>query len=122
MTKYHVKNWPAYEAALRKRGDVTVWFDEDAITAWNAVPSGCSGGQRRYSDLAIVTALTLRVVFHLPLRQTAGFVASLIRMLGLNLEAPDHTTAGRPRRPDHSTWTGRSQSRQCPLGSTAAYG
>ncbi len=88
-TKYRVKNWPAYEASLRKRGDITVWFDEDAINAWNASPSGRPGGQRRYSDLAIVTALTLRTVFHLPLRQTEGFVASLIRLMGLDLMTPD---------------------------------
>ena len=59
-TKYRVKNWPAYEAALRKRGDVTLWFDEDALAAWNASPSGRAGGQRRYSDLAILTALSRR--------------------------------------------------------------
>ena len=57
-TKYRVMNGPAYEAALRKRGDVTLWFDEDARAAWNASPSGRPGGQRRYSDLAILTALT----------------------------------------------------------------
>jgi hypothetical protein len=94
-TRYRVKNWPAYEAALRKRGDITVWFDEDAIDAWNAPPGGRPGGQHRYSDLAIVTALTLRTVFHLPLRQTEGFVASLIWMMGLDLETPDHTTLSR---------------------------
>jgi hypothetical protein len=97
-TKYCVKNWAAYEAALRKRGDITVWFDEDAIDAWNAPASGRAGGQRRYSDLAIVTALTLRSVFHLPLRQTEGFVASLIRIMGLDLETPDHTTLSRRSR------------------------
>ena len=56
--KYRVKNWAAYEAALRKRGDVTLWFDEAAIDAWNAPTSGRPGGQRRYSDLAIVTSDT----------------------------------------------------------------
>ena len=94
-TKYRVKNWPAYEAALRKRGDVTLWFDDDALAAWNASANGRAGGQRRYSDLAILTALTLRTVFHLPLRQTEGFVASLIRVMGLDLETPDHTTLSR---------------------------
>jgi hypothetical protein len=94
-TKYRVKNWPAYEAALRNRGDVTVWFDEDAINRWNVSPSGCPGGQRRYSDLAIVTALTLRTVFHLPLRQAEGFLRSLIRLMRLELKTPDHTTLSR---------------------------
>ena len=44
-TKYRVKNWPAYEAALRKRGDVTFWFDDDALVscptsrnAWSRSP------------------------------------------------------------------------------------
>ena len=97
-TKYRVKNWAAYEAALRMRGDVTLWFGEDAINAWNAPTSGRPGGQRRYSDLAIVTALTLRLVFHLALRQTEGFVASLIRLMGLDLDTPDHTTLSRRNR------------------------
>ncbi len=59
-TKYRVKNWAVYEESLRRRGDITVWFDEDAIDAWSAPPSSCLRGQRRYSDLAIVTVLTLR--------------------------------------------------------------
>ena len=94
-TKYRVKNWAAYEAALRKRGDVTLWFDEDAIDAWAAPATGRPGGQRRYSDLAIVTAMTLRAVFHLGLRQTEGFVASLVRLMDLDLSTPDHTTLSR---------------------------
>jgi hypothetical protein len=93
-----VKNWPTYDAALRNRGDITIWFDAESICAWNAGPSGRPGGQLRYSDLAIVTALTLRTVFHLPLRQTEGFVTSLIALMGLNLQTPDHTTLSRRQR------------------------
>jgi hypothetical protein len=44
-TKYQVRNWPAYEAALRRRGDITFWFDENAINAWNAP----AGGRPRWS-------------------------------------------------------------------------
>jgi hypothetical protein len=77
-TKYRVKNWPAYEAALRKCGDITFWFDEEAIDAWRGPRSGRPGGQHRYSDLAIVTVWTLRAVFHPALRQSEGFVASLV--------------------------------------------
>ena len=97
-TKYRVKNWAAYDISLRERGDITVWFDEEARGAWNAPPSGRPGGQRRYSDLAIVTALTLRTVFHLALRQTEGFVASLIVLMDLSLKTPDHTTLSRRNR------------------------
>ena len=94
-TKYHVGNWPAYDRALVQRGDITVWLAPDAIAAWEAVGVGNRGGQRQYSDLAIETALTLRLIFHLPLRQTEGFLTSIFGMLGLDLSAPDHTTLSR---------------------------
>ncbi len=94
-TKYKVTNWAEYDEALRRRGEVTVWFDEDAADAWNEPPSGRPGGQRRYSDLAIVTSLTLRAVFHLALRQTEGFVSSLICLMALDLKTPDYTTISR---------------------------
>ena len=57
-TKYRVANWAAYNQALVRRGDVTVWVSSDAIAAWTPGRSGRRGGQRRYSDLAIETALT----------------------------------------------------------------
>jgi IS5 family transposase len=53
------------------------------------------GGQRRYSDLAIETGLSLRLLFHLPLRQAEGFLNSLFAMMNLELSAPDHTTLSR---------------------------
>ena len=91
-TKYRVGNWREYERGLRNRGDVTVWFSEEAIAAWTPPGNGRCGGQQRYSDLAIETALTLRVVFHLPLRQAEGFVGSLLHLMGLDCGVPDHTT------------------------------
>ena len=63
-------NWAAYDIALRQRGSLTVWFTEAAIAAWKAEPRCTRGGQPRYSALAITTALTLRAVFRLALRQT----------------------------------------------------
>ena len=62
-------NWAAYDIALRQRGSLTVWFTEAAIAAWKAEPRCTRGGQPRYSALAITTALTLRAVFRLALRQ-----------------------------------------------------
>ena len=96
--RYRVGNWQAYERGLRARGDVTVWFAEEALSAWTPPPTRRRGGQQRYSNLAILTALSLRMLFHLPLRQTEGFVASLLRLMALDLNAPDHTTLSRRNR------------------------
>ena len=87
-TKYRVANWPAYNQALVRRGDVTVWLSSEAIAAWTPRRSGRRGGQRRYSDLAIETALTLRLLYHLPLRQAEGFLHALFEMMRLDLSAP----------------------------------
>ena len=94
-TKYRVGNWREDERGLRNRGDVTIWFSADAVGAWTPPKTGRRGGQQRYSDLAILTSLTVRLVFHLPLRQTEGFVASLLRLMDLDVSAPDHTTLSR---------------------------
>ena len=55
--KYHVRNWAEYNEGLRRRGDLTVWFDEDAIANWKAGKTGKPGGQRVYSDMEIETGL-----------------------------------------------------------------
>ena len=90
-----VTNWAEYDAALRQRGSLTVWFTEEAIAAWHAEPRTTPGGQPHYSDLAIMTALTLKAVFRLALRQTEGLIGSIIGLLGLDLSVPDHTTLSR---------------------------
>ena len=80
---------------MRQRGSLTVWFTEAAIAAWHAEPRTTPGGQPHYSSLAIATALTLKAVFRLALRQTEGLIGSIIRLLGLDLSVPDHTTLSR---------------------------
>jgi hypothetical protein len=90
-----VTNWPDYEASLRQRGSLTVWFTEEAIAAWAAAARTTRGGQPWYSPLAILTALTLRAVFRLAFRQTEGLIGSIIGLLGLTLRVPDHTTLSR---------------------------
>ena len=90
--KRRVTNWSAYNEALRQRGSLTVWFTDEAIAAWKAAPRTTPGGQPHYSDLAITTALTLRAVFRLPLRQTEGLIGSVLQLLGLDLSVPDYST------------------------------
>ncbi|MFT5286540.1 MAG: hypothetical protein ACI8TQ_002709 [Planctomycetota bacterium] len=97
-TKYRVTNWNQYDKALVRRGDITLWISEDAIDAWTPKASGKRGAPQRYSDLAIETALTLRLVYGLPLRQAEGFLRSLLNIMGLDLDAPDHTTLSRRSR------------------------
>ncbi len=92
---YRIRNWSEYEAGLRRRGDLTVWLSDDAINSWRALPSGKPGGQRTYATVAIEAALTIRMVFHLPLRQTEGFLRSLAEMLEVEIPIPDHTTLSR---------------------------
>lgn len=96
--KRRVTNSAEYDAALRRRGSLTVWFTEAAVAAWRAAPRSTPGGQASYSDLAIMTALMLRAVFRLALRQTEGLIGSILQLLGLDLPVPNHTTLGRRAR------------------------
>src|SRR3954447_15428068 len=105
---HKVTNWPAYDASLRQRGSLTIWFTDEAIEAWAAEPRTTRGGQPWYSALAILTALTLRAVFRLAFRQTEGLIGSIIGLLRLTLRVRDHTPLSRraatvdvpqPRRP-----------------------
>jgi hypothetical protein len=90
--RYRVRNWREYEAGLKRRGDLTLWLDEAAIAGWQAPRRSTPGGQAWYSDAAVELVLTLRLVFHLALRQAEGFAASVLRLLGQAPRVPDHTT------------------------------
>jgi DDE family transposase len=94
-SKYRVTNWPEYDAALLRRGSLTLWFTEEAVAAWRAESTGKRGAQRVYSALAIETALAMRLVFHQALRQTEGLLRSMASLLGLAIPIPDYTTLSR---------------------------
>ena len=51
-------NWREYERGVRSRRNITVWFSDEARYAWTPPKNGRGGGQPRYSNLAIVTALS----------------------------------------------------------------
>jgi hypothetical protein len=93
--RHRVTHWAEYDAGLRARGSLTVWFTPEAIEAWRAEPRIGRGGQPRYSSLAITTALSLRAVFRLALRQTEGLIGSVLQLLDLDLPVPDHSTLSR---------------------------
>ncbi len=90
---YKTLNWPAYNKALRRRGSLTIWFDPDM--AWAAQPTGKPGRQPVYSDAAVQTCLTMKVLFGMALRQTTGFVESLLCLIGLDWDVPDFSTLSR---------------------------
>jgi hypothetical protein len=94
-TAYRVKNWHEYDQSLRDRGDITLWISQDVIDTWSPPMTGKRGAQPVYADIAIETALTFRLLFHLPLRQTEGFLRSVLQLMGLTLPCPDHTTLSR---------------------------
>ena len=83
-------DWAAYDKALKQRGSISFWMSEDAQEGWYAEATGSPGGQLKYSDLAIETALNLRLVFGQALRQTEGLLQSIFELMNINLDAPDH--------------------------------
>ena len=90
---YRLRNWKDYNASLTRRGSLTLWIEEDIATLWLCTkPSGKPGASRAYTDRAIEICLSLRVLLGLPLRQTEGFVGSLLCLAGLSLPVPDYST------------------------------
>jgi len=89
---FKVQNWPAYEAGLRPRGSLTLWIEDGALEDWQTCGQG---GQARNTDAAIQTSPMLRTAFKLPLRQTEGLMASVLKLMDLTISAPDHTTVSR---------------------------
>ena len=94
-TVYRVKNWSSYNRALVARGSLTVWIDDGLWGQWYDQRPSQRGAQFVYSDQAMEWMLTMRVLFGLPLRQTQGFIQSLLDLMGLVLAVPDYSTLSR---------------------------
>ncbi len=90
---YRTTSWRAYNAALKQRGLLQIWFDPETI--WLAEPSGKRGRPATFTDAAIQACLTLKALFGLPLRQTTGLVASQLKLAGLQWAVPDFSTLSR---------------------------
>ena len=88
--RYRTTNWSSYNDALRKRGSLLIWLDKEMT--WHAPHEGRPGRPPVFSNAAIQFCLSLKVLFKLPLRQTAGMVASLLRLAGLDWPVPDYST------------------------------
>ena len=96
---YRVRNWREYETGLRARGSLTVWLGltDGKLANWNSPrpTRRTPGRQRQYSNHAIETTVTLGLVFGLASRQTEGFLRSLLTLLNLDNDVPDHSTISR---------------------------
>ncbi len=103
-------NWAEYEAGLRRRGSLTLWMTPEALSGWTAPRRKTPGGQPLYTDLSIETTLMLGMVFGLRLRQSEGFLSSVLALIGLDLPVPDHTTLSRRAR----TWMPTVERRAAP--------
>ena len=90
-SRYKVNNWSEYNRSLKNRGDITLWFSEDAIESWHYQGKKQKGGQLKYSDQCIEVCCMIRKVYRLPLRQTQGLVSSIMRLMHLKLNVPDYT-------------------------------
>ena len=103
-TQYRIRNWSEYNAALKNRGSLTFWVEEEVLNGWlNAQKTGKRGASKTYSALATreavafgtATMSTISLVFDLPGRQTQGFMVSLFKLMGVELTVPDHSTVSR---------------------------
>lgn len=92
--KYKLKNWKAYNASLCQRGSLTLWIEDSVIRSWRDIDSSKKVvGQQTYPPNVILCCLLLKMQYHQPLRQTTGFVKSLLKLMGFaDFVVPDYST------------------------------
>ena len=90
--KLQLTNSKEYNNSLKQRGRLDFWIDKSILTKWRYSGKQTQGGKRIYSDALIEMILVLSYVYSLPLRQTEGFVSSLLSVSGAPLKVPDYTT------------------------------
>lgn len=89
--RYKVTNWKEYNRSLKNRGSLTMWISDDVISSWYFQGGTQQGAQFEYSDLCIEGCLMVRKVYHLPYRQTEGFIDSIFKLLSLDIKVPDYS-------------------------------
>lgn len=94
-SKYRVKNWSEYNLSLKKRGSIIVWVDPQSNLEWYYTGTRQAGGKMIYSDEAIRVNLTVRSVYHQPMRQTQGMVEDIVKLIGMDVSVPDYTVVSK---------------------------
>ena len=95
-TQYRIRNWSKYNAALKRRGSLTFWIDDEVLAGWwNDEKTGKGELPQFIARTAISTMSTMGSLFNLARRQTQGFMESLFELMGVELSVPDHSTVSR---------------------------
>lgn len=89
--KYKIINWANYNESLKQRGNITIWFTDDLKNSWEYSGQRNKGGKIIFSDTAIQVCLMIRQVYKLKLRQTEGFMKSLVGLMKLEIPIPEYT-------------------------------
>ncbi|MFA0679314.1 IS5 family transposase, partial [Vibrio splendidus] len=93
--RYKTTNWKQYNQSLINRDSLTFGIDEEAISRWAQSKQNKRGRPRRFSDLAITTALMVKRIFSMPLRVLQGFIDSIFRLADVPLSCPHYTCISR---------------------------
>ena len=93
--RYKTTNSKQYNQSLINRCSLTFWIDEEAISEWEQSKQNKCGRPRRFSDLAITTAMMVKRVFSMPLRSLQGFIDSIFRLAHIPLSCPHYTCISR---------------------------
>lgn len=92
-----IKNWSEYNKSLKNRDNLSIFISESLIKDGRLimpVKTGRPGRPLEYIDKLIEFVLTIRELFHLPLRQATGFIEFLFKMMGIS-GSPDYTTVSK---------------------------
>ena len=92
-----IKNWHKYNKALEERGNILLCIDQDLANNSFRKPilKHTVGRPKEYSDSLIEMILMIRALYHLPLRQTVGFMRKLFKLYGYTIKVPSYITLSR---------------------------
>ena len=89
--QYKIRNWKEYNQALKQRGSLEIWIEEDIESNWYYRGEAQRGAQFEYSDACIEMSAMLREIYHLPYRQLEGFIKSLVVHAAWEVKVPEYT-------------------------------
>jgi hypothetical protein len=91
--KYKISNWPDYNVALRRNGQIDIWIAEDVLNNWYEADRiyDSTAAPKIFTDFVIIICHEVRQVFKLPLRQCQRFMDSIFNLKKWDLSCPDYS-------------------------------